>query len=265
MELSSLSSSRLRNPNTGVDWCTNPSLRTANSPSFKRENRRKRKKRKRQEKLQQLLDNWIPLAEQCRCAGRSAPAAAAFIEWPLDPASDRNLEPAGAWSAPNPRPPLLSHPLPPASAGEVAQQNALRLCREFFSLDDFSDEEERGDDDRSGGKIFEFFKGLFEKERELGNFYRNDSSNGDFLCLVCGGVGEKLGKRYAGLLGLVQHANFVSKTKKLMAHRSYGRVVCELLGWETYRSGCDHDVDESLPEVRFMNESDVQTLACLIF
>ncbi|ONK69034.1 uncharacterized protein A4U43_C05F18600 [Asparagus officinalis] len=55
---------------------------------------------------------------------------------------------------------------------------------------------------------------------------------GEFCCLVCAAVGEKVGKRHVNCVGLVQHANTVTKTKWRGAHRDFGRVVCGVLGWD---------------------------------
>ncbi|KAK8958720.1 hypothetical protein KSP40_PGU018619 [Platanthera guangdongensis] len=226
MDTSSSSPSPLQNPTTI------PTIRPVNCTAFKRESRRNRKQRKRQEKLQLLLDDWAPLADQPITAAPTA-TAVSTAEWP-SPATNQNCE-FNCWNL-NPKPSLPALPRPPTSADGLAQENALRLCREFFSTEYGSDddEEEEAYDDHNSGKIYKFFKGLFDKE-DLMVLYRKDSGErGEFYCLVCGGIGEKMGKKFVSLVALVHHANFISKTKRIMAHRAYGRVVCELLGLEIH-------------------------------
>ncbi|XP_020695662.1 uncharacterized protein LOC110109093 [Dendrobium catenatum] len=227
----SSNSSALPNPNI-------PTVPPVNSAAFKRENRRKRKERKRQEKLQLLLEDWAPLA------GLPRPAAPIAIttsdtDWPLEPVTDENPEPT-AWNL-NLRSPSPAQP--PASAEALAQANALRLCREFFAAECGSDDEDWEVDDRNDGKSYNFFKGLFHKEADLRDFYLRDWAKGEFYCLACEGIGEKLGKKFVGLAAVSQHATFISKTKRIMVHRSYGRVVCELLGWEIHGLRVVHSDD----------------------
>ncbi|KAH0466543.1 hypothetical protein IEQ34_003781 [Dendrobium chrysotoxum] len=233
----SSNSSALQNPNI-------PNVLPVNSAAFKRENRRKRKERKRQEKLQLLLEDWAPLA------GLPRPAAPIAIttsdtDWPLELVTDENPEPT-AWNLnlrlPSPAQ-AQAQPQPPASAEALAQANALRLCRKFFAAEYGSDEEDWEVDDRNGGKSYNFFMGLFDKEADLRDFYRRDWAKGEFYCLACEGIGEKLGKKFVGLAAVSQHANFISKTKRIMVHRSYGRVVCELLGWEIHGLRVVHSDD----------------------
>ncbi|KAL0924346.1 hypothetical protein M5K25_005162 [Dendrobium thyrsiflorum] len=229
----SSNSSALQNPNI-------PTVRPVNSAAFKRENRRKRKERKRQEKLQLLLEDWAPLA------GLPRPAAPIAIntsdtDWPLEIVTDENPEPT-PWNL-SLRLPSPAQPQSQPSAEALAQANALRLCREFFAAEYGSDEEDWEVDDRNGGKSYNFFKGLFDREADLRDFYRRDWAKGEFYCLACGGIGEKLGKKFVGLAAVSQHANFISKTKKIMVHRSYGRVVCELLGWEIHGLRIVHSDD----------------------
>ncbi|PKU61243.1 hypothetical protein MA16_Dca025486 [Dendrobium catenatum] len=240
----SSNSSALPNPNI-------PTVPPVNSAAFKRENRRKRKERKRQEKLQLLLEDWAPLA------GLPRPAAPIAIttsdtDWPLEPVTDENPEPT-AWNL-NLRSPSPAQP--PASAEALAQANALRLCREFFAAECGSDDEDWEVDDRNDGKSYNFFKGLFHKEADLRDFYLRDWAKGEFYCLACEGIGEKLGKKFVGLAAVSQHATFISKTKRIMVHRSYGRVVCELLGWEIHGLRVVHSDD---------NVSDTDSQANLIF
>lgn len=109
----------------------------------------------------------------------------------------------------------------------------LKQCQDFLAAnddDDDDDEDEEEDVGESGN--FEFFMGLFEKDGELRGFYEKNWEKGDFCCLVCGAIGEKIGKRYGNCVGLVQHANTVSKTRRRVAHRNFGRAVCRVLGWE---------------------------------
>ncbi|KAJ0046094.1 hypothetical protein Pint_04747 [Pistacia integerrima] len=141
----------------------------------------------------------------------------------------------------------------PLSAGEKAKQLAMQVeqkglqaCQEFFSNRDESDEEEdriydeefgemdylTEDDEGLESKEFNFLLELFVKDDKLRSYYEKNHDRGQFCCLVCRGIGEKLNKRYKDCLGLVQHTISISKTKRKRAHRALGQVVCKVLGWD---------------------------------
>ncbi|KAK9937843.1 hypothetical protein M0R45_014611 [Rubus argutus] len=132
--------------------------------------------------------------------------------------------------------------LAPASAEEQARHHALRLhnaCLRFFrgnadAEENESEEEEEDGDCRVGdGEDDEEYKvllNLFVEKSELRSYYDVNWENGDFYCLVCGGLGKM--KRVKGCVGLVQHSISISNTKKKRAHRAFAQVVCRVLGWD---------------------------------
>ncbi|KAL6283438.1 hypothetical protein ACE6H2_014367 [Prunus campanulata] len=61
---------------------------------------------------------------------------------------------------------------------------------------------------------------------ELRSFYVNNYGGGEFYCLVCGGVGKKVWKRFKGCVALLQHSITILKTKKV-AHRAYNQGELE--------------------------------------
>ncbi|XP_057993130.1 uncharacterized protein LOC110670343 [Hevea brasiliensis] len=147
------------------------------------------------------------------------------------------------------------------------QQKIVRCCNEFFGkkadLDSEEDnkfeEEDEGDDsfgddnDVEETDEYKFFFGLFVEHRELRDFYEKNQETGDFYCLVCGGMGVKVGKMFKGCLGLVQHAIAILRTKRKRAHRALGQVICRVLGWDFGR----------LPVVVLKDEPLSQSLASL--
>lgn len=208
-----------------------PNLRPVNSTAFKREARKKRKERKRVQKLEDKLDNLLALGTHTR---PSNPVSFSNIEWPCDEITSDPIPETG-WVVPDPNP----LPAPPPSAEEKfkaaslrVQQKVLKKCQGFFSSNDESDEEDDEEEDVGNSRAFEFFEGLFEKNGDLRGVYEKNWEKGEFCCLVCAAVGEKVGKRYVNCVGLVQHANTVTKTKRRGAHRDFGRVVCGVLGWD---------------------------------
>ncbi|KAH0705782.1 hypothetical protein KY285_010313 [Solanum tuberosum] len=96
-----------------------------------------------------------------------------------------------------------------------------------YSIDDDDDDEEEeedmyeneDDDDmevEKGEKNLNFFAKLFEEDGGLRVYYeKNSESGGEFICLVCRGVGKK-GWRMTFLdcLDLVQHSITIANTKK---------------------------------------------------
>lgn len=107
---------------------------------------------------------------------------------------------------------------------------------EFDGGDGDEDEDYWGDDsDVEESDEFEFLLGLFVENRELRDFYERNQDSGDFYCLVCGGIGVKVGKTFRGCVGLVHHAVAISKTRRKKAHRVFGQVICRVLGWDISR------------------------------
>ncbi|KAL3355865.1 hypothetical protein AABB24_016832 [Solanum stoloniferum] len=94
------------------------------------------------------------------------------------------------------------------------------------------------DDDmevEKGEKSLNFFVKLFEEDGGLREYYeKNNESGGEFICLVCSGVGKKgWSKRFKDCVGLVQHSITISNMRQ--AHRAYGQVIFRILGWDINR------------------------------
>ncbi|KAK9688782.1 hypothetical protein RND81_09G010600 [Saponaria officinalis] len=132
----------------------------------------------------------------------------------------------------------------PATAQEQARVVGVRIqlkgvesCSRLFEDDDEDEEEE--DDDGDDEEEVDFFENLFEENGELRGFYETNcegnNGGGEFICLVCGVIGNNVGRKYKNCVALVQHSRTVSKTKKKKAHRAYGNVVCKVLGWDVNR------------------------------
>eukprot|EP01018_Ginkgo_biloba_P004817 Gb_20478 [translate_table: standard] len=146
------------------------------------------------------------------------------------------------------------------------QQKAVKLCKEFLNKgedgspseeeeeededeDDDEDEDEEKDENcqtarapsLAGGVLSkeneakDFFLKLFEEEQELAKFYEQNCNCGVFECLVCAGIGAKLGKRFPDCVSLIQHATKILNTKRKAAHRGYGKAICKFLGWNADR------------------------------
>lgn len=119
-----------------------------------------------------------------------------------------------------------------------AQQNGLKASRNFLARsDDSSSSDEDVDDDeeeveKRESVAFKFFSKLFEMDRDLRNYYENNSLKGEFCCLVCGAIGKKTWKRFGDCHGLVQHSKSIVDTKRQWAHRAFGRAICHVLGWD---------------------------------
>ncbi|CAB4307726.1 unnamed protein product [Prunus armeniaca] len=122
------------------------------------------------------------------------------------------------------------------SATLLLQQKALKECQDFFagySGEDISEDEDEGDlmdeDGSDESEELKFFSKIFTDHGELRSFYVNNYEDGEFYCLVCGGVGKKVWKRFKGCVALLQHSTAILKTKKV-AHRAYGQVIFKVLG-----------------------------------
>ncbi|KAI9186579.1 hypothetical protein LWI28_018758 [Acer negundo] len=152
---------------------------------------------------------------------------------------------ASGWPTLKPKKPLV---IQFASAEDKVKLAAVELqhkvskaCREFFdenagSEGDEEDEDNLMDEDESeDSEDFKFFLKVFSENCELRNYYEKNYEAGEFCCLVCGGIGKKVWKRFKDCLGLLQHSTAISNTKKKRAHRAFGQVVCKVLGWDVDR------------------------------
>ncbi|CAI9088812.1 OLC1v1023249C1 [Oldenlandia corymbosa var. corymbosa] len=190
----------------------------SNPTQFK--NRRNKRKRNKKDKLTQLLS---------QSPGK---------EWPCNPSSGTDPPASsGDWNSDWPKvhsePRLQSSEEEAKLAAKRAQSKALSLTKEYLSIssDDENDDMEEDDDDKC--EEYRFFVKLFGENKELNEFYNNKNQNGEFVCLVCGGLGKKLaGKKYKGCVALVQHSISIAKTKNRITHRAYGQAICKVLGWD---------------------------------
>ncbi|XP_038985121.1 uncharacterized protein LOC103707327 isoform X2 [Phoenix dactylifera] len=229
-----------RNPNPHP----NPTLRPATSAAFKKEAKKKKKSKSKWEK------KWERKKQQQQTsAAASDQPPVKVVEWPRNPTPEKYAAMA-TWTDIAP-PPAASQPRPPASAEErarvtadLAQQSGLKTCEDFFSRKDGSDDGEEDEDEEDSMDEneeeteegdFKFFLRLFNGDRELREYYEKNWEKGDFSCLVCGATGVKKWKRFGNCVGLIQHSNSISKTKRREAHRAFARAVCEVLVWDINR------------------------------
>ncbi|XP_043708862.1 uncharacterized protein LOC122658059 [Telopea speciosissima] len=161
------------------------------------------------------------------------------VEWPCGPDPEPCQE--TGWPELTPKSDQATRP---ATAEEQAkftalhlQQKGLKACQDFFSSKVCSDDEEEElmDDDVAESEEFKFFLGLFTDDSDLRSYYEKNWESGEFCCLVCGGSGKKVWKRFKNCVALVQHSTAISKTKRRAAHRAFGKTICRVLGWEIHR------------------------------
>ncbi|KAJ4955303.1 hypothetical protein NE237_012086 [Protea cynaroides] len=114
------------------------------------------------------------------------------------------------------------------------QQKSLKACQNFFLSKVSSDddkEENLVDANVVESEEFKFFLGIFTDDSCLKSYYEKNWERGEFRCLVCGGIG----KRFKNCLALVKHSIEISKTKRKVAHRAFGKAICRVLGWEIHQ------------------------------
>uniref|UniRef100_A0A0D9WM16 Uncharacterized protein n=1 Tax=Leersia perrieri TaxID=77586 RepID=A0A0D9WM16_9ORYZ len=197
-------------------------------------NRRKRRKLERRAREQEEEE------EQKRRQQQQSGMA-----WPLAPspsASPTSWHDATASSSQT-----QQHHHPPRSPGSLAQQSALRAAEEFFSTNhegsesEGSESEEEDSESEDGYTADEaaagFFMGLFERDAALRGHYERRWVRGEFACMACVGRKWRKGKtrRYAGCVGLVQHARAATRCGRPRAHRALAAAVCRVLGWDVER------------------------------
>ncbi|CAN6483238.1 unnamed protein product [Victoria cruziana] len=211
----------------------NPNLRPLDAPSMNKDKKRKKweekennkdKKRKKWEEKEKNMDK----KEECReNPGAEGPTCPSPPHVPLEATWEEAIA-------------AMAVPLEP-SAEEIARWAAVRLqrgaakaCEELLVVNDEEKEGAYEEDMKRVGEeeAFLFFLGFFRREEEVRRFYEGNAEKGDFFCLVCLGVGEKLCRRYCSCVSLVQHAYTVTKTKTKYAHRAYGKAICRVMGWD---------------------------------
>ncbi|XP_021287807.1 uncharacterized protein LOC110419193 isoform X2 [Herrania umbratica] len=147
------------------------------------------------------------------------------------------------WPEPKCKP---DHPTKPVSVEDQARFSSLKMqskvlesCKEFFNKrvvdDEESQDEEEEEEEEEDGEEDKFFMGIFVNNSDLRGYYEENHEKGEFFCLVCGGIGENVGKKFKGCVGLVQHCMSILKTKRKRGHRAFGLVVCKVLGWDIDR------------------------------
>jgi len=131
------------------------------------------------------------------------------------------------------------------------QHKALASCRKFLVGDAGYDSDEDGKDDINSEsedeeeedelvdsydskecKEFKFFEKVFAEDADLRKYYENNHKDGDFYCLVCGGIRKKVWKRFKDSIALIQHSTSILRTKRKRAHRAYAQVICKVVGWD---------------------------------
>ncbi|XVE53126.1 hypothetical protein DITRI_Ditri02bG0179300 [Diplodiscus trichospermus] len=154
---------------------------------------------------------------------------------------------SSGWTDPKSKPDQPTRPVSVEDQTRFAslqmQRKVIECCREFFNKkvgDEESDADcdDGGDDDNDDeeeSEVNKFFMGIFVNNSELRDYYEENHEKGEFFCLVCGGLGENVGKKFKGCVGLVQHCMSISKTKRKTGHRAFGLVVCKVLGWDIDR------------------------------
>lgn len=179
--------------------------------------------------------------KKTRSKHKSDPPKISDVEWPVPETPPATTS---GWPALKPQ----SATPKPASADEKSkyiatqmQKKGLEASRGFFTRNCGSDGDVDEEDDfeemdcSEECEEYAFFLNLFSEDSELRNYYEKNFESGDFICLVCGGIGKKVNKKFKNCVALVQHSIAISKTLKMRAHRAYGQVICKVLGWDMKR------------------------------
>ncbi|XP_057458122.1 uncharacterized protein LOC130748887 isoform X2 [Lotus japonicus] len=172
-----------------------------------------------------------------KCASRESPVSDA--EWVCQSPSGCSGWPVTKSSS---QPYSLSAEEQAKVAALNLQHRALEACQKFLGgyagsdsdEDDNEDEDEDEDKDYDSEECeeYKFFERVFAEDVELRKYYENHHKDGDFYCLVCGGVGKKVWKRFKDSAALIQHSTAVLRTKRMRAHRAYAHVICKVVGWD---------------------------------
>jgi hypothetical protein len=226
-------------PPTYVNYSSR-NLHVSNPTAFKKINRHKPNYQKAKDTSK--ANNVAP------AGSASDPQRDTGQEWPVKSPQPSPPPSGSGWLEVKSNPSPSSRTVSELDQGKVAamhmQQKAVTCCNQFFvkrvDLDGNGDnelEEADGDEDCSGNdsvveesEEFKFLLSLFVENQEMRDFYEKNTESGNFYCLVCGGIGEKVGKSYRGCAGLVPHARTISKTKRKGAHRAFGHLICKVLG-----------------------------------
>lgn len=207
------------------------------------ESMRERKKQRREKNQEETLD-WQ--TGERRSETLDYPEVDNDDNWNPYPWENEKKSAPAEWTTQKSEGMLLSEEEERQLAQLRLQNRATRACKDFLSKGPDSEDDTEDDDDKdsdcapSGAHAREvssqdFFDKLFVRDEELRRFYEQNCNCGSFECLVCAAVGAKAGKKFPDCVSLIQHAMKIMKTKKLAAHRGYGRSICTMLGWNSDR------------------------------
>ncbi|XP_023535255.1 uncharacterized protein LOC111796743 isoform X2 [Cucurbita pepo subsp. pepo] len=134
-------------------------------------------------------------------------------------------------------------------SGEVPE-SIMEACEEFFaaSLTSMADDDVSENNAIEEREEFKFFLKLFIENESLRRYYKNKYDDGEFSCLVCEGAGKKTLRSFKTCVRLLRHTTYPGKNKtgkkrvkphiakmlkvKMLAHRAYSLVICQVLGWD---------------------------------
>lgn len=205
------------------------------------------------DKLPAIVPKGEPLSrslEDLKETQGLGPSGVSDSEWPCMQTADKSSPITLGWPALKPE---IASATCETSAEEKAriavvqlQHKVLEACKIFFAKPcsnssedekDEADEEEEDYDsmDENGYnecEEYKFLLGIFKENSELRSYYQNNQGSGEFFCLVCGGIGKKVWKKFKDCSGLLQHSFAIRKTKKKQAHRAFAYLICEVVGWD---------------------------------
>ncbi|CAO2833326.1 unnamed protein product [Amaranthus hypochondriacus] len=183
-------------------------------------------------------------------------------EWPVESKPKSPISSGSIWPEFKPNSAPITRP---ANEEERERLMAVKIhlkgldsCLGLFGKKTSNDSDDDDDDDDDDdviddAKEFEFLMNVFEENAELKSFYEKNCENGEFYCLICGVLGNKLSRKYKNCVALIQHSVTINKTKKKAAHRALGHVICQVLGWDINRL-------PSLPPPSAVGGANIQSL-----
>ncbi|XP_073221229.1 uncharacterized protein [Cicer arietinum] len=132
------------------------------------------------------------------------------------------------------------------------QHSAIDACQKFLApdagsdcdedvIEDEDEDEDEGEDESEDELVencgeeseeYKFLEKVFAEDVGLRKYYEDNNKEGDFYCLVCGGIKKKMWKRFKDCVALIQHSTTILRTKRKRAHRAYAQVICKVVGWD---------------------------------
>ncbi|XP_061345681.1 uncharacterized protein LOC133291434 [Gastrolobium bilobum] len=183
----------------------------------------------------------------------SCESLASDVEWVLTPNEGVSSKASG-WPSFNTKSSSHTYSLSAEEQEIVSvlrlQHKALEACQEFLvgnagsdsdkdGNDDDDDDDDDGDEDElvdyydsEEREEYKFFERVFSDDVDLRRYYENNYKEGEYYCLVCGGIGKKVWKRFKNCIALLQHCTTIQRTKRKQAHRTYAQVICKVVGWD---------------------------------